>query len=925
MTDMSDCGCCGGTAIDTPTAKFNRPGLPAIAYRIGTQPQFKATLLARLSSTDFPALAGLTTRNDSDYTIALCDAFATVADVLTFYQERIANEAFLRTAIERRSVLELAQLIGYRLAPGVAAGTALAFTLQEAPGQPSQAAQPVTIPAGTRVQSVPDPGQAPQTFETTADITAQVGWNAIRAQRTEPVGAGTWYGRRELHLAGTATQLQAGDALLFVGAENGLNLPRARWEVRWLDSVDADAASNTTRVTWPDALDQLWVLSNLAYGVRVYAVRQRAAQFGNNAPAPQLIFTKQNPDTNGLTNGGTGDGMQWANFGIAPPTIDLDAVYPKVTQGGWIVMIAAGTIRLYGIAAATQVSRADFGLSAKITRVTVDIADDLSDFGDLRATAVLAQSEELTPVARPLTYPVYGNTIPLDLIEAGLVPGQLLAASGARQRIVLGGDTSSVVFPDDSERTPVPGESLVMAAAPELLDGSPQATAPAQLDPLYTPAVAGRIRWHAEDALANPLTIEADAGAVALQPAAKDDAIVSEVSTIDSEADAVTRDSNRTTVTLQLPLTYCYDRSTFAFNANVAPATHGETVSEIAGGGDASQANQSFTLKQPPLTYVSAPTSPSGCASTLRARVNDLLWSESPTLYGQGPTDRVYALRQDDAGNTTILFGDGIEGARLATGQNNLRLTYRKGIGSGGKLRAGQLTNLLTRPLGVQGVTNPAPATGGQDPETLDSARADAPLRVLTLDRAVSVEDYADFARTFAGIGKASAAWISAGSARGIHLTIAGPHGAAIPDGSDTITSLIGALRNYGDALLPLSAHSYAAATFTLQATVKIAADADTPTVMASIDGAMRAAYGFDARDFGEPVTLDEVYAVIQGIPGVLAVAIQQLYRTDTGAVAPQPASRLLAALATVAADGSVSPAELLTLDPAPLQLGAMP
>ena len=45
--------------------------------------------------------------------IALLDAWATVGDVLTFYQERIANEGYLRTATERRSVLELARLVGY--------------------------------------------------------------------------------------------------------------------------------------------------------------------------------------------------------------------------------------------------------------------------------------------------------------------------------------------------------------------------------------------------------------------------------------------------------------------------------------------------------------------------------------------------------------------------------------------------------------------------------------------------------------------------------------------------------------------------------------------------------------------------------------------------------------------------------------------
>src|SRR5208337_466019 len=81
------------------------------------------------------------------------------------------------------------------------------------------------------------------------------------------------------------------------------------------------------------------------------------------------------------------------------------------------------------------------------------------------------------------------------------------------------------------------------------------------------------------------------------------------------------------------PLQYRYVRSSLTINANVTLATHGATVQEVLGNGDGSQTNQSFTLKRPPLTYVSAPT-PSGVASTLRIRVNGLEWQEAQTLYG---------------------------------------------------------------------------------------------------------------------------------------------------------------------------------------------------------------------------------------------------------------------------------------------------
>ena len=49
--------------------------------------------------------------------------------MLSFYNERIANELFLRTARERDSVLRLVALIGYRPRPGLAATAMLAFAL----------------------------------------------------------------------------------------------------------------------------------------------------------------------------------------------------------------------------------------------------------------------------------------------------------------------------------------------------------------------------------------------------------------------------------------------------------------------------------------------------------------------------------------------------------------------------------------------------------------------------------------------------------------------------------------------------------------------------------------------------------------------------------------------------------------------------
>src|SRR5918998_241731 len=161
-----ECGCCEGLEVGTPVEVYNRPGLSAMAYRIGTHARFKRSMLARLSDSRLPVLRDLNTRDDDDLAVALLDAWATVADVLTFYSERIANESYLRTATERVSLLQLARLIGYELSPGVAAGTYLAFELEDAEGAP----RVVTVGEGTKVQSLPGQDELPQTFETTEEI-----------------------------------------------------------------------------------------------------------------------------------------------------------------------------------------------------------------------------------------------------------------------------------------------------------------------------------------------------------------------------------------------------------------------------------------------------------------------------------------------------------------------------------------------------------------------------------------------------------------------------------------------------------------------------------------------------------------------------------------------------------------------------------
>jgi hypothetical protein len=875
---MNNCNGCDGLRAEIPAQLDNRPGLNAIAYRVGTHSRFKASLLARLTSIGLPALRDLKTREDDDFSIALLDAWATVADVLTFYQERIANENYLRTATERVSLRELARLIGYTLRPGVAANAYLAFTLETASGAPAS----TTIDVGTRVQSIPGPGEQAQTFETIDKITARAACNAMRPCLTQPQPVATTM--NTVRVRGGNTNLAKGDAL-FIVARNASNTTDE--VVRFIADVATDDAKQETILTlvpvpkvsivsvggkfaaglvttakfvlndanvsntfvnhvWNQSDLQSFALQNkialpdlitnlkaqLAAKPKpeqegVFALRKRASLFGYNAPDWNAMANETrarystNPDA--LSD--------WPlPTGIPANQIFLDQVYKEIQVNDWVVVIRPGAnpivARVLGVAESAQ-SR--FALSAKVMQLTLDTDDaQPPTMSALRQTTVLAQSELLDLAELPDPSPVQGNTVTLAEPVADLVVGQMIALAG--------------------ERSDLKGVRAAEIAA-----------------------------------LAE-----------------------------------VTLEGGFTTLKFLHALEHPYVRDTVTLNANVALATHGETTHEILGSGDASKPYQQFTLKQPPLTYVSA-ANENGAASTLDVFVNDVRWHETETLYGAQPRDRVFVTQQSEDGKTTVQFGDGKTGARPPTGAGNLRATYRKGIGKAGNVNAGQLSLLLTRPLGVKEVTNPRAASGGDDAETASDARTNAPLTVLTLGRIVSLRDYEDFARAFAGVAKALATWTWDGQTRGVFVTIAGPDGAAMDENSVTYKNLLAAMKSAGDPYVPLRVQTFRPALFTLDANVKVDAAYASTRVRARIEQKLRDAFSFDARAFGQPVAWSQIVTVMHSVPGVIAVDVNALYRIGDAAV---PNARLAAAFPRVGSDGNVEAAELLMLDPRPVALG---
>ncbi len=151
------------------------------------------------------------------------------------------------------------------------------------------------------------------------------------------------------------------------------------------------------------------------------------------------------------------------------------------------------------------------------------------------------------------------------------------------------------------------------------------------------------------------------------------------------------------------------------------------------------------------------------------------------------------------------------------------------------------------------------------------------PLATQALDRLVSVEDYAHFTRTFAGIAKAEVAKLSDGRREVVHLTIAGDGDAPIDPSSDLYRNLQLALSRFGDPSVPLQVATREAVFLFVSAKVKVHEDYLWDKVAPQVQEALLEGLGFELRDLGQDVHRGEVIGIIQAVEGVAWVDLDLL------------------------------------------------
>lgn len=846
-------GCRCDELAPVPPVVHNPPGQSELIWRVARHPASLRRLRAALGGdpASSPAVRALALHGGDEPVVALLDAWAYVCDVVSFYTERIAAEGFLRTATEPMAIRELARTLGYELRPGVAAVTDLAFTVEDTPGAPAQA----DVPAGTPVQTLPGPEQLPQSFETSVDLVARAGWNAIPVAPSQPQRLP--FGTTGIWLRGAGHVLRPGDRVLVVGRER-LEYGRAaegdrvpgddeRWDFRTVEEVTEQPGWTYLRIR-PGLGHRPERQLVAEQDTEVFAFDERAYLFGWNAPDP--AFIDKGPVVT-LPDGG----KSWKDFTLTAPgttdVLELDADHPRLASGdhtevaaaSWLVLESPDHIELCRATDIRADGAARYAVSGRITRVTVDLLENPATF-DRRNTLAHCVSRRLPAGAAPLTDPVEGAVLRLAATDPPLPPGRAVLVTGHPPGVAPTGPAASSTWPEVVGAPPPPICERAVVLASEVRDGT-------------------------------------------------------------------------MTVTLDHKLPTPIGPRTLRVLANTVTATHGETVTEVLGSGDGRIPFARFRPRRAPLTHLRA-TTPSGARGTMQLRVDGATWTEVESLEESSGTDRVFTVRHDEDGAVRLVLGDGVHGARLPSGQENIEATYRIGIGEDGAADAGRISLLTRRPMGVRAVGNPAPTTDWAAPETLAEARRNAPMRIRTLGRAVSVADHEDFAAGFAGVGKARADGVWDGTSTVVVVSILGANANRLSDG------LRGDLRTALEDARDPSARLDVEHGEPLWFGVHVKVRHDPAYRRAAVKDAVRAAldgeFGAGARVFAEPVTAAAVLVTVRRVPGVVACTMPGLLLSGDEA-----AERVLRAEPARWSGTGILAAQVLALVPGGVEIGEMP
>jgi predicted phage baseplate assembly protein len=680
-----------------PVVIYNPPGLSAVNYRVGDFASFREALLQSLPGE--VELQGWRPTADGDLALQLLEWWAYLADILTFYNERIANNAYLGTAVLPASSQPqtgspgptsaapglpdnptlIAQASGFQSTPGIAS-TGLLAVLVNSP-------TPISLPPRFAVQSKPGPGQQPQVFETADSgdmylptnsggvVPVDVSWSTYFTSGgvTTNATANAPASKAGPLLSGTITSIKPNDVVAVAPISQSFATAASVAAIVQSVTTEMDPRGQTnTRLSF-----QSFDPPTSFNGVEV----TKFQLLRSNQSITAYSYNNENGDApalSGLTPGATPLGIHLASLARDIVVGDL-LVLELVDPNGASVASVTGVVKTYQ--ETIWYANADHPTSAP-----------------QNPPATTAVSTQTVAIPIPHTF----LTFVAD--ASGQDPIQAIANSNQSVSRVLFGFRSVSV----------------------LLDEMPQSIPPASSISSYNVLPSeGAMNTRAQSGASVLLEGADGVGATAILAAPLKPGEPIQLASWDIAA------------SLTPPLRLLF---------NVITVTAGKTVpNEVLGDGDATVASQSFTLQKSPLTYLKG-TDPNSPISTLQVFVDNVAWTEASSFHGQSGDAKIFVTQRDKNQNTTVIFGDGINGARLTTGAGNVTAAYRYGSGPGnpnlGGPAQGSVVTVTTPTPGLASARNPVPMTGGSAPSTPSQVQQNAANSVLTFGRAVSPGDY---------------------------------------------------------------------------------------------------------------------------------------------------------------------------------------
>lgn len=287
-------------------------------------------------------------------------------------------------------------------------------------------------------------------------------------------------------------------------------------------------------------------------------------------------------------------------------------------------------------------------------------------------------------------------------------------------------------------------------------------------------------------------------------------------------------------------------------------------------------ANQSYQLLNAPVVD-----------GTISVTVDSIPYTYIKNIVDAGANDPFFSTTYDDLGNSYIIFGDNISG-RIPPINTQLTFTYTVGSGSSGNVAAGSITNITNLAQPGLTVSQPSAAYGGADQEATDSIRVNATKKISTLNRVVTLQDYADYVNSNLGADKANAV---ANSFTSVIVYAAQSGDPGVSSGSFTSNFTIlqtNILNGLASVIPPNTTVTVLPPSYVnvdVSVTVTVLANRKATTVQTAVVAAISNLLSFTYTSFGETIYQTDIASAVAAVDGVASYTITLLCRDGSSGV----------------------------------------